>query len=221
MGIGSSAGHEKLGDLSNNGSDFCSVLESVRTRYGRFIANLPPLDFYSEDMKLNYTRNQDLTESELYQVCDEYGISKSKRRRDKGYSLNVIYQMKGRVKKCIIFFYRQNENLKYNILLAEAEQFSELNWCRVTTIGGTALGVSILLMATVNVAAGGATLATSGLAVAGKLMYDSKYHGAQDLVLGYMITELEVLGVIAFRDSQCFLRENGQLIAISMTDLSC
>jgi hypothetical protein len=191
----------------------------LKSRCEKFIENPPLMDFFSEDLKFNYTRNQDLTETELDEICDGYKIPRTKRRKEKEYSLSVIYQ-KGTVQKCVLLFYRQTESETYNILLSEAERFCQLDRSKVAAAGCTAIGASLFMFSYSNPIVASMTLAASSLAVAGKLISDSKYHAFEDLVLGYMIRELERMGVIVFRDAQCFLHEGGQLIAITSTDLS-
>jgi hypothetical protein len=216
---------KNLQNISNEGTlneendlpNETTVFGNLKSCYQKFIENPPMLDFFNESFRFDYTRNQDLNESELDEICDEYGIAKSKKRQAKGYSLNVIYlpgALETSNKKCIIFFYRQTESLKYNILLAEAEQSCELSRSKFAVAGGTALGATLFMCSLFNPLVAAMTLTTSSLAVA-HTYYQSKDYGFQDVVLGYMIHQLEAGGVLLFRDSQCFLREGGQLIAIS------
>lgn len=220
MGLGSS--HERLVDNSTSrgsgtSTDDYYVLEHRKQQYLKFIQNLPFYDFFTENLHFTLSKNQKLTKSEMNELYDIYEIPKSKRSLGKGtgYSLQVITRKVKNMKKCIFLFVRESsDDHLYNVIQAESDNSSEINWSHVAI--GSVLGLGgAAIFFSVNSLAGGLTMAVTSLALIGKYFYESRYHDGQDIVIGYMITELEKANIITIRDSQCFLRDGGQLIALS------
>lgn len=211
---------EECGGKSQDPLDWVDVQTSEyvlrsRTIHEQFIQNLPTYDFFAEDFIFSLSRNQQLSKDEMNELYDVYGVSKSERVGRKGYSLSVSFRIDKHVKKCVLLFVREIENHQFNVIQAEAENRTEINWSRLATASGAAFGASFLC-ALINPVVGGFTFATSGLALAGKYVRDSKqHHQYQNLVIGYMIRELEKESILVFQDGHCFLREGGQQFSIN------
>lgn len=190
-----------------------------RTLHEQFIQNLPRYDVFAENFQFTVSKNQQLTNEEINELYDAYGIMKTERvGRRGGYSLAVAFQSEKKVKKCALLFVRQAENGLFNVIRADAENSTEVNWSRLIALSGAVLGASFIGML-VGPGLGSFTLATSSLALAGKYMGDFKQHQEyQNLVVGYMIRELEKTNYIVFRDTECFLREGTELISVNVLD---
>lgn len=214
MGLGYS--HERLVDNSNSGTstDDYYVLEHRKQQYLKFMQNLPFYDFMTENLHFSLSKNQKLTKSEMNELCDMYEVPKSKRITNKGYSLMVVTRKVKNIQKCIFLFIRETDDHLFNVIQAETDHNSNINWSHLAISCVLGLGGSAALFS-VSAVAGGVTMATTTLALAAKYFHDSRYHEGRDMVVGYMITELESANIIVIRDSQCFLRDGGQLIALS------
>jgi hypothetical protein len=213
------SGHHLLTNENENSQHQQNLVltPELKERYDTFLANLSRLDLYSEHFKFDFSKNFGLTKQEFNEICDLYSIPKAKRFGSQGYSVSVVFQQDGFVKKSILFFIRQSNN-KYNVLIAEATQVSGLSWTRAGTAGIGTIAVSLILGFCVNPFLGWSAFTLCSLTVAGKGVYDYKHHQFTDVVVGYMISELQKSGALVFRDSHCYIRDEGQLVRIS--DLS-
>lgn len=213
---------EKIDDFYlSQSEDMTTMAHStfkLRHLHEQFLDNLPMFDFFAENFYFSLSRNEQLTNSEVHELYELYEVSRCDRVGDRGYTLTVASQEDEIIKKCSLLFIRETENHRYNLLLCEAQNKTGVNWSRFAAASGAAMGTSFIV-SLFNPIVGGISFATSGIALVGKYLNDStQHHQYQNLVIGYMISELEKNNVLVFRDSQCFLREGGQLICITTLD---
>lgn len=188
-------------------------LPEALVNYTNYLKSLSSMSLYSEDFQFSYTKNEGLTKEEFQELCDLYDIPKGRRTGRTGYSVLVGLQQNGSVKKSVIFFARDESN-NYNAIIAEAKQVRGLNISRVSAGVGIAVGVSAIVLLTVNPAAAGITFLCSSLAIAGKGVYDANSHQFEDVVLGFMMTELARLDYLVFENTTCYLKVGGEMVEI-------
>lgn len=211
MGIFSSKEEKK----NESNLDVDLVLdEGAREKYLQSLNKVSLLNFCQDHFQCDYSHQSGLSKAEFHELCDLFGISKAKRIGPKGSSITVQCKTNGFVKKNILFYFR-DENEKYTVLVAEAEQNSGTNWKSLGLTTGAAGVASLLILAAINPIAGAVTFLASGVAIGGKYCYDNNNHEFQDLVLGHLITELEKKGDIEIKDGCCYLKCGDQRHAIT------